>query len=131
MKPAILYFYDGTFLEMYSTPSGLAGSEEEFINRCLINPGLVEVERIARNELGENIFQGKYPSPLKCDMKEFEKKYGNIGGGRKHQIRCLIHGHMPTEFLQGIDIEYSTTKETNTIKLFLKNLFNMKNYEKI
>lgn len=118
MKPALLYFYDGTYLEMYNTPSGLAGSEDEFIRRCKINPGLIELERIVRDELGENIYRGKFPSPLYYDHQEFEENYGKIGGDRKTQILCLIYGEMPVEFLHGIDIEYPIKTERNIFKYF-------------
>jgi hypothetical protein len=131
MKPALLYFYDGTCLQMFHTPSGLAGSEEEFIRRCKINPGLIEIERIVRDEVGDNIYRGKFPSPIKCDMQKFEEKYGNIGGDRIHQILCLIYGDMPTEFLHGIDIEYPDENENNIFKYYLQKLFNKPIYQKI
>jgi hypothetical protein len=127
MKSHIPIYYkpNGESIPIYYTPSGLSGSIEEFERRCQVNPGLLELERIARTYLNKNqIYSGEFPSPLPyTTLDAFKKAYVEY----HHQItQYYMLVAIPDAFISGIDIpptNYHVNKKSTIFSIFFKKWY--------
>ena len=130
MKPAFtpqLYHPFGQpAYPLFYTPSGLAGTVEEFKRRCQKHPGLVELERMARLSLGNWMFTQHFPTPIRyTNIEDFDDEYGKIGGSRAQQQMYLMQVPIPSEYIGGIStplygdfIKVEKVKKVKKVKKF-------------